>query len=428
MKKNNQRIFICGDCGNESINWSGKCAFCGAWNTLTEVSKQLSEGRSESKIISAPQRLAEIKSENNQRFGSGISEFDRVLGGGMVPGSLILFSGEPGIGKTTLLSQVSAQIKSSLYVSAEESSNQVADRFKRLKLLNPSLKVLSSNDLDSILKTIEAESPNLVVIDSIQTIASDQFPSTAGSVIQVKECALKIQQLIKRLNIATIIVGQVTKGGELAGPKLLEHLVDVVIYLEGERYHNGRILRGIKNRYGNTDEIGIFEMTEAGFAEVNNPSLLFLDQKISQQPGSAIAVTYEGSRPLMVEVQALCSPTTFGYPKRTSVGFDLNRLSIIIAILNRRTQINLNNHDVYLNLTGGIKINEPALDLAVAMALSSALKNKPLPDKSCFFGELGLSGEIRTVQKTDQRKKEAKKLGYSYTSADSIDELIKQNL
>lgn len=425
MAKKDSIIFMCSDCGNESLTWSGKCNSCGSWNTLKEI-KESSKSVSVSSSYKEPTNYNDIKDLKSFRVASGLLEFDRVLGGGLVKGSLILFAGEPGIGKSTLLSQIAGKINKTLYVSAEESINQIKSRFDRLKIKNNNLKLVIENDLENILRLIQEERPELLIIDSIQTIASTQFPSTAGSLIQVKECALKIQEAIKEAEVTTIIVGHVTKGGEVAGPRTLEHLVDVVLYLEGERYHEGRILRGIKNRFGATDEVGIFQISNDGLQEVKNPSELFLSEMEENAAGNSVAVTLEGTRPILVEVQALVSVTSFGYPRRTSSGYDLNRLNIIIAILGRRAGINLSNYDVYLNLTGGLKISEPALDLAVAVAIASAYKNKSLPKSSCFYGELGLTGEIRRVLKIDQREKEAKKLGFKSLSAKNINDLIKK--
>ncbi len=427
--KKEKTIFMCTNCGNEFLTWSGKCSVCGEWNSLKEVQSPKSKVQNRNaKLPERPQSLKEISLETAKKTATGIGEFDRVLGGGLVGGSLLLFAGEPGIGKSTLLAQISGKIQNTLYISAEESMGQVKSRLDRLGVTNQTLKLVAETDLDNIIETISSERPELVIIDSIQTIASIDFPSTAGSLIQVKECALRIQQVIKELGVTAILVGHVTKGGDVAGPRTLEHLVDVVLYLEGERYHDGRILRGIKNRFGATDESGIFQITDKGLREVKNPSELFLSEHQDSAPGNAIAVTLEGTRPILVEVQALTVATNFGYPKRTASGYDLNRLNIIIAILTKRANINLSNHDVYLNITGGLKVSEPALDLAIALAITSSYKNKPLPKKSCFFGELGLAGEIRKVMKEDRRLKEAKNLGYVTFVSKNISELISRVL
>lgn len=426
MSKQDKAIFVCRNCGNETPVWSGKCSFCNAWNSLTEFKPTAKTGVNIKGVYQKPKVLKEINPISDIRIKSGILEFDRVLGGGMVKGSLILFAGEPGIGKSTLLGQLANKISGTLYISAEESLNQIKDRFDRLKVSQSDLAIIAESNLENILEIIDREKPKLLIIDSIQTISSAEVTGSAGSLTQVKECALAIQRLIKELEITTIIVGHVTKGGEVAGPRTLEHLVDVVLYLEGEKYHEGRILRGTKNRFGATDEVGIFKITSEGLVEVKNPSELFLAEMEESASGNAVAVTLEGTRPILVEVQALVLATNFGYPKRTASGYDLNRLNIIIALLSRRTGLNLNNYDVYLNLTGGLRITEPALDLPIAMAIISSYKKNPLPQKSCFFGELGLVGEIRHVLKSDQRKKEAIALGYNPYTAKNINELIKK--
>jgi len=422
-KKKNKLIYLCDQCGNESINWSGRCQYCGSWNTL----KELKISQTKNNSISPPSEAVIydekfVKKEN--RIATGILEFDRVLGGGLVSGSMVLFAGEPGIGKSTLLSQVAAKLENTLYVSAEESVEQISSRFKRLKIKNNLITLASESDLDNIIDLIEKKSPKILIIDSIQTIGDPSISSSVGSIIQVKESATKIQKIIKSRKITTIIVGHVTKGGDVAGPRTLEHLVDAVVYLEGERYHDGRILRGVKNRFGPTDEVGVFKITDLGLIEVKNPSEIFLAEYDQSASGVAVAVTLEGTRPILVEVQALVAPTNFGYPKRTAVGYDLNRLNIIIAILGRRTKVNLQNYDVYLNIAGGIKISEPAVDLGVAMAIASAYKNRPLPKGSCFYGELGLSGEIRRVLKEERRDKEAKNLGFLPIKGKKIDQLV----
>jgi len=423
QKKKNKSVYICDQCGNESINWSGRCQYCGSWNTLKEL--KISQSKNSSNILPTEVLNYDEKLvENEDRITSGILEFDRVLGGGLVPGSMILFAGEPGIGKSTLLSQVAAKLKDTLYISAEESVAQISSRFKRLLIKNNSITLATESDLDKIIALIEKRAPKILIIDSIQTIGDSSISSSVGSIIQVKESATRIQNIIKSRKITTIIVGHVTKGGEVAGPRTLEHLVDVVVYLEGERYHDGRILRCVKNRFGPTDEVGVFKITDLGLIEVKNPSEIFLAEYDQSASGVAVAVTLEGTRPILVEVQALVAPTNFGYPKRTAVGYDLNRLNIIIAILGRRTKINLQNYDVYLNIAGGIKISEPAIDLGVAVAVASAYKDHPLPKGSCFYGELGLSGEIRRVLKEERRDKEAKNLGFSPVKGKKIDQLI----
>lgn len=412
--KNKSTIYVCSECGEEFSKWSGMCENCHAWNTLKEfkvqsVSKKNNRDIETSKIS----RLHDVKKSHFERIKSTIFEFDRVLGGGIVPGSVILLGGDPGIGKSTLTAQVISNIANALYISGEESLEQIKIRIDRLKLKNKDLQIATETNIDSIAKTIEKSKPSLVIIDSIQTMYSEDFPSTPGSMVQVRECGLKLQNLAKKLRIPVIMIGHVTKSGNVAGPKILEHLVDVVLYLEGERYHNNRILRAQKNRFGSIDEIGVFEMGKDGMVEINNPSELFLEERNDKVSGSAIAVTVEGNRPILVEVQALVAKTNFGYPKRTTSGFDLNRLNLIIAILSQRGKINLGNYDVYINIVGGLKIKEPGADLAVSMAVVSAFTKKAIDTKTCFFGELGLSGEIRKVNFQSKRYNEAKRLGFT---------------
>jgi len=342
-----------------------------------------------------------------------MGEFNRVLGGGIVQGSLIILGGDPGIGKSTLLLQVASKIKNMLYISGEESAEQIKLRFDRLGLSSKTLKILSEISLQNIIATIEKEKPEVVIVDSIQTVYSNDFPSTPGSIVQVRECALRLQQYAKTRHTTVILVGHVTKEGTVAGPRTLEHLVDVVLYLEGDRFQEHRILRSVKNRFGATDEIGIFEMTELGLKEVTNPSGLLLKEKVGDVAGSAVSATVEGSRSILVEIQALTTTTVFGYPQIRSSGFDLNRLQLLIAVLQKRAGLNLSNQDVFINIVGGINIKEPSVDLAVALAIASSFKGKPLSDKLCIFGEVGLSGEIRKVTFLEKRQNEAKRLGYS---------------
>ncbi len=412
--KNKNTIYVCSECGEEYAKWSGMCESCHAWNTLKEFNTQSSESTA-GKNVEACQinNLGKVKKTNFSRLQSGIFEFDRVLGGGIVPGSVILLGGDPGIGKSTLTAQVVSNIKDTLYVSGEESIEQIKLRVDRLNIKNKELDVVCETNIDSIIKTIAKNKPSLVVIDSIQTMYTEAFPSTPGSMVQVRECGLKLQNLAKKIRIPVILIGHVTKSGNVAGPKILEHLVDVVLYLGGERYHNNRILRAQKNRFGSIDEIGVFEMEERGMIEVKNPSKLFLEEKGENVSGSAVAVSVEGNRPILVEVQALVSKTNFGYPKRTTSGFDLNRLNLIIAILSQRGRIDLGNYDVYINIVGGLKIKDPGVDLAIGIAIVSAFTKKSVDNKAAFFGELGLSGEIRKVKFDKKRAIEARRLGFS---------------
>lgn len=416
MKQKNKKVFICESCGNESLTWSGRCSFCGEWNTLKEISLEASikpeKERGDIKIM----ELKEIEIKDNYRIETNISEFNRVLGGGIVPGSIILLGGEPGIGKSTLLLQVSNSVKGTFYVSAEESLAQIKIRADRLGI-SDGIELVSTGDLESLERDIINKKPGLLIVDSIQTVYLSSIPSTPGSMVQVRECGIFLQHLAKRTGIPIIIVGHVTKDGALAGPRILEHLVDVVLYLEGERYHDARVLRGVKNRFGATNEVGIFSMGEGGMVEIKNPSKLFLSER-QQTPGSVVTSAMEGTRPILIELQALATPTHFGYPKRTSSGFDLNRLNLLEAVITKTTKYNLSNYDIYLNVVGGMKLNEPAIDLAVCVAVISSYRNKPISKDLCIFGEVGLSGEIRSVTRQKDRKKEALNLGYK-----TIDEI-----
>ncbi len=413
MKKNS-KIYLCESCGNEFSTWSGRCDICGEWNTLKEMSiPSVSSftgsfrGSRELKAV----KLSEIESIKNFRINTKIGEFNRVLGGGIVPGSLILIGGEPGIGKSTLLLQVSNSIDRCLYISAEESLQQIKDRADRLGITSSKLELISDGDILSIEKDILKNKPDLVIVDSIQTVYLNTIPSTPGSIVQVRECGIFLHRLAKSTSIPIVIIGHVTKEGSLAGPRMLEHLVDTVLYLEGERFHDARILRGVKNRFGATNEVGIFSIQEKGMIEISNPSSLFLSET-TKSAGSVITATIEGTRPILVEVQALVIPTHFGFPKRTSSGFDLNRLNLLSAVISKKTPINLGNYDIYVNIVGGMKIGEPAIDLAVCGAIISSFKNKPLAKNLCLFGEVGLSGEVRRVVGCKEREKEATALGY----------------
>lgn len=409
--------FICSACGAVSERWQGKCTQCGEWNTLAETQMSVSKKsgtRSSSISLNKPELLGK-ESDNISRLATGIGEFDRVVGSGVVPGSLILLGGDPGIGKSTLILQVAAKVAGGskvLYVSGEESAKQVSLRANRLDLHADDLFVLAETNVDAIIEQIKSEKPSFVVIDSIQTIYSDDVMSTSGSVGQVSLCAQKLMNLAKTEHIAIVLIGHVTKEGNLAGPRLLEHLVDVVLYLEGERYGGFRVLRGIKNRFGSTNETGIFEMKKSGMEAVDNPSKILLSERLKSASGTAVFATMEGTRPLLVEIQALTSITSFGYPKRTASGMDLNRLNLLIAVLTKRAGINLTNQDVFINIVGGMAIREPAMDLAVALAIVSAYKNKVIKNNMAVFGEIGLAGEVRNVDNVEERIKEIEKLGF----------------
>lgn len=400
----------------------GKCPDCGTWDSLVEqVERKEPAGRgktpSMADSMSRPVRLREVETGGFERLPVLGEEFARVLGGGMVPGSLVLIGGDPGIGKSSLLTQVAAHFASevgpALYVSAEESIQQIKLRAQRMGLDAEDLILYGETSLDAILEQIAALRPRLVVVDSIQTVYLEDITSAAGSVSQVREGALRLLRLAKETGIPMFLVGHVTKEGAIAGPRVLEHIVDAVLYLEGERFHQYRLLRGVKNRFGSTNEVGVFEMTQVGMQEVLNPSQVFLAERSVGTPGSAVAVTMEGTRPLLVEVQALTATTASAQPRRTANGFDMNRLLMLIAVLSKRVGLPLFNQDVYVNIVGGLRINEPAADLAVAAAIASSFKNKKVMPDLVLVGEVGLSGELRSVSQTDRRLAEAAKLGFT---------------
>lgn len=426
MIKKGKTIYLCDNCGNEFSSWSGRCQICGEWNTLKEmvIEENLAnkKNRSGSKMEMVP--ISSLKIEKNFRFNIGINEFDRVTGGGIVPGSVILLGGEPGIGKSTLLLEVSNKIKNTIYISAEESLSQIKMRAERIGLKSD-LRLVSGGDLEEIEREILRAKPDLLIIDSIQTVFLSSLGSMPGSLVQVRECGIFLQQLAKNSGIPIIIVGHVTKEGNLAGPRMLEHLVDTVLYLEGERFHDARILRAVKNRFGSINEVGIFTIEEKGLIEVKNPSELFLKERQSN-PGSVVMVAMEGTRPILIEVQALVVPTHFGFPKRTSSGFDLNRLNLLAAVVSKKTYFNLGNFDIFINVIGGMKLSEPAADLAVCAAIMSSYKNKPINQNVCLFGEVGLGGEIRQVARSEARQKEAIALGFKVIpKLKDLNELIK---
>ena len=412
--KDSQTIFVCSDCGEEYLKWQGKCETCGVWNTLKEFKAPSSKLKADSRQIEII-NLSKVQIKNFKRISTKISEADRVLGGGLVPGSVVLLAGNPGIGKSTILMQIVSNIKNSFYISGEESVEQIKMRSDRLKVKSSNINIISETNVDAVIESLTKVKPTIVIIDSIQAMYSADFPSTAGSLVQVRESALRLQRFAKENHTPVILVGHVTKEGGIAGPKTLEHMVDVVLYLEGEKYHGTRILRGTKNRFGATDEIGIFEIQNNGLQEIINPSKIFLADRNSKIPGSIVTATVEGTRPFLVEIQALVSQTAFGYPRRTASGFDLNRLQLIIAILINRGSLNLASSDVYLNIAGGFYLKEPAVDLAVALAITTASLKIPVDPHLVVFGELGLGGEIRVVNFAPIRSKEAKRLGFFKT-------------
>jgi len=423
LPKKSTKQYVCQSCGAVFPKWQGKCDACEEWNTIVEESStgdgfsNFNPKRSKGNIIEfVPLSGAE---EHLNRMSTGIKELDRVSGGGLVSGSVILVGGDPGIGKSTLLLQACAQIankyanKDVFYISGEEAIDQVRLRAKRLGLDKSPVKLASSTEIKDIVTTLDKANASVVVIDSIQTMYLDEVEATPGSVSQVRACSYELIKLAKKKGFTLFLVGHVTKQGSLAGPRVLEHMVDTVLYFEGERGHHFRILRAVKNRYGATDEIGVFEMQDQGLVEVDNPSALFLAERQGNISGSCVFAGIEGSRPLLVEIQALVSPTSYASPKRAVVGWDANRLSMVLAVLEARCGVNLSSQDIYLNIAGGLKITEPAADLAVAMAVMSSLNNKPLPADMVIFGEIGLSGEIRAVSQPSLRLKEAQKLGFN---------------
>lgn len=411
--------YICSECGFESPKWYGKCPSCGEWNTLNEeLNSQQTKNSFSNSFSTVNQVLAldDICGENGERIPTKIEEFDRVLGGGIVKGSLVLLSGDPGIGKSTILLQICQNLGSKgqkiLYVSGEESANQIKLRAVRISVTTNNLFILSQTDLATIVECIKAEKPDIVIIDSIQTMVYEQVNSSAGSITQVRECTNVFMHTAKGLGIPIFIVGHVNKDGAIAGPKVLEHIVDTVLYFEGERNYSYRILRGVKNRFGSTNEIGVFEMTADGLKEVLNPSLMMISGRPKNTSGTCVACVMEGTRPILAEVQGLVCATGFGTPRRMSTGFDYNRMSMLLAVLEKRAGYFFNNMDAYVNVVGGLKLDEPAADLTVALALVSSLKDKAVDDKTIAFGEVGLAGEIRAVNNCEQRIAEAKRLGF----------------
>ncbi|MDD2807439.1 MAG: DNA repair protein RadA [Patescibacteria group bacterium] len=426
MAKNHSEIFSCTNCDSQFPKWQGRCSECGQWGTLAKTqAKPATE--SKNKISVAPGKViafTDIKTADFQRLKTGLNEIDRVLGGGLVNGSLILLGGEPGIGKSTIVLQICSTLNVPiLYVSGEESGSQIKTRLDRLKIKSDQLKFLGETNVETIVSTIVEQKPKFVIIDSIQTIHSAESPSGAGSVNQVRISTTKLLEVAKQNDITILIIGHVTKDGDVGGPKTLEHLVDVVLYLEGDQFHTLRILRGAKNRFGSTSEVGIFEMRSNGLTEVSDPAAIFLGDKQSTA-GSIIAPVLEGSRIFLLEVQALVNQTNFGYPQRRSSGFDLNRLQLLVAALSQRSNIKLMNQDIYLNLVGGLKVTEPAIDLPVCLAVASALKNKIISSDLAAFGEVGLGGEIRPVTQIGKRLTELHRLGFKTVIMPKIKEKI----
>jgi DNA repair protein RadA/Sms len=412
-------IYICQACGGTSAKWQGQCPTCQAWNTLEEsIAETPSAPRFQGLAQSIPrQKLATIQAEDLPRLPTGIEEFDRVLGGGLVPGGVVLLGGDPGIGKSTLLLQALAQMSAAgvsvLYSSGEESAAQIALRAKRIDLKAPQLEVLAEIQLEKLLTIMDTVRPQVVVVDSIQTIYSEAFSSAPGSVAQVRECAAQLTRFAKSTGICILLVGHVTKDGHLAGPRVLEHIVDTVLYFEGDTHSSFRLVRAIKNRFGAVNELGVFAMTEKGLRGVSNPSAIFLSQHAEMVPGACVLVTQEGSRPLLVEIQALVDTAHIPNPRRLAVGLEQHRLAMLLAVLHRHAGIACFDQDVFLNAVGGVKISEPAADLAVLLAIQSSIRNRALPRELIVFGEVGLAGEIRPCPRGQERLKEAAKLGFT---------------
>lgn len=418
MAKGKKSVFFCQNCGHEEQKWLGQCPMCKEWNTFVEEPVSISKSASaphvkEAEIVS----LKHVETENEDRIKTKIQELDRVLGGGIVPGSLLLVGGDPGIGKSTLLLQVCQRLceedREVLYISGEESLKQIKLRANRMGEFTENLYLFCETNLERIRQVIQKRRPEVVVIDSIQTMYSEEVASAPGSVSQVRESTNVFMQLAKGLGISIFIVGHVTKEGTVAGPRVLEHMVDTVLYFEGDRHASYRILRGVKNRFGSTNEIGVFEMRQNGLVEVENPSEFMLNGKPENASGSVVACSMEGTRPILIEIQALVCSSNFGMPRRTAAGTDYNRVNLLMAVLEKRVGLHLANYDAYVNIAGGIKMNEPAVDLGIVLAIVSSYKNRPIDEKTIVFGEVGLSGEVRAVNMPEQRVAEAKKLGFT---------------
>ena len=419
----NKTVFFCSECGNETTKWYGKCPACGAWNSMVEeqavTGRPAAGGKSAAAPPAAytkPARLAEVEEESELRFSTGLAEFDRVLGGGMVSGSLVLVGGDPGIGKSTLLLQICSHLAKTgniLYVSGEESARQLKMRATRLGVDTDALYLVSQVNMEAVVKNIDETAPRVVIVDSIQTMYNPAITSAPGSVSQVRDVTMTLMRKAKENGISIFVVGHVTKDGGIAGPKVLEHMVDCVLYFEGERHQSYRILRSVKNRFGSTNEIGVFEMRDAGLIEVPNPSLALLEGRPAGVPGTAVICAMEGTRPLLAEVQALVATTAFGMPRRTANGIDYNRIAMLMAVLEKRVSMNLSNQDAYVNVIGGIRIDEPAADLGVILAIASGFRGFVMPDDLVLVGEVGLTGEIRAVDHIERRVAEIEKLGFA---------------
>lgn len=406
--------YVCSNCGYESLKWIGKCPSCDNWNSFVEELVEIKKPSSQVNVSSGNVvKLDSLVHENETRIKTNIEEFDRVLGGGLMPGSVVLIGGDPGIGKSTLVMQAAAKLqKKVLYVTGEESVNQINLRAKRLKVSSQDVLAMTETDLDTIINTIEKEEPDVVIVDSIQTTYKSDLENTPGTITQIRECTSELMRVAKKRHCAIIIIGHITKEGMIAGPKLLEHIVDTVLQFEGERSYSYRILRAQKNRFGSTNEIGIFEMHDDGLREVKNPSEIFLSEREKEITGSVVTASIEGTRPILLEVQALVTPSAFGNPQRVATGFDYRRLSILLAVLEKRAGLKLSTQNVFLNIAGGIRIDEPAVDLAVCCAIASSFTDKFAKNDTVVIGEVGLGGEVRSVSNVEKRIQEAAKLGF----------------
>jgi DNA repair protein RadA/Sms len=420
VKKTSKTVFSCQACGYQTPKWMGKCPDCGEWQSFVEEIQSGKSGRRGRRILSAsqpkPVPIDAIELEPEDRLLTGIREFDRVLGGGLVSGTLVLIGGDPGIGKSTLMLQALCGLAENgrkvLYVSGEESVRQMRMRSQRLSTISSGLMVVSENDMESILLMAESVQPDVMVIDSIQTMYSPELTSAPGSVTQVRESAMQLMLMAKKTGTPIFLVGHVTKDGAIAGPRLLEHMVDTVLYFEGDRNHVFRILRAVKNRFGSTNEIGVFEMSETGLNEVANPSALFLSERPENAPGSVVTASMEGTRPILVELQALASSTSFGNPRRTILGIDQNRVALLVAVMEKKLGLHLMGHDIFMNVAGGVKIDEPAVDMGIVSAIASSFLDRPIHKGTLIFGEVGLTGEIRGIGHVEIRVAEAKKMGF----------------
>ena len=433
MAKGKKSVFFCQNCGHEENKWLGQCPMCKEWNTFVEEPVSFSKSAS-AKLIKDAEVVAlkHVETDQEERIKTKIEELDRVLGGGIVPGSLLLVGGDPGIGKSTLLLQVCQRLCEDkhqvLYISGEESLKQIKLRANRMGEFTEDLLLLCETNLEIVKNVIQKRKPEVVIIDSIQTMYSEEVASAPGSVSQVRESTNVFMQLAKGLGISIFIVGHVTKEGTVAGPRVLEHMVDTVLYFEGDRHASYRILRGVKNRFGSTNEIGVFEMRQNGLVEVENPSEFMLNGKPENASGSVVACSMEGTRPILIEIQALVCSSNFGMPRRTAAGTDYNRVNLLMAVLEKRVGIHLSNYDAYVNIAGGIKMNEPAVDLGIVMAIVSSYKNQPIDEKTIVFGEVGLSGEVRAVNMPEQRVAEAKKLGFTTCIMPEVSREVVKNI